>query len=292
MNDGKVMIGGAFTIIDGKPHQYFARLNNDGSLDDTYSRDVPQVVTAILGQADGKVIIGGAFYDIGGTARHGLARLDASGNLDISFNFGGLALPSGTAPRVIKPQIDGGFLIMSSTATFRVTSAGIADTGFLSLSGNFKKLAEWNAGVLLAGNYINTQDLALARLTPNGHVDTNFVVAFGPAYSSTVSDFDFQPDGKIVVVGSFATVDGELRNGIARLNTSAAASSATLNIRLAPAITVSGAIGTQYRLEYATQLHDAIWSPLVDVVLTNSQSLFIDAEASGDTRFYRALALP
>lgn len=61
----------------------------------------------------------------------------------------------------------------------------------------------------------------LARLNTDGTLDTTFDVGVGfetPLISAlTVDDLDIYPDGRIIVVGSFKTFQGQSRNGIVRL---------------------------------------------------------------------------
>jgi len=57
----------------------------------------------------------------------------------------------------------------------------------------------------------------VARLNPDGSVDTSFVVS--PAPDGVVQTLALQADGKIVIGGCFSTVSGVSRNRLARLNT-------------------------------------------------------------------------
>lgn len=73
--DGKILVSGAFTTIAAVTHNRIARLNPDGSLDETFAADVDDTVDAIALQADGRVVIGGGFTTIDGSTRISLARL-------------------------------------------------------------------------------------------------------------------------------------------------------------------------------------------------------------------------
>ena len=78
--NGKVLINGDFTSVNGASRNGIARLNHDGGLDATVSSGkrgvLPERVTAAALQADGKVLIG---------TEYGLARAHADGSLDGSF---------------------------------------------------------------------------------------------------------------------------------------------------------------------------------------------------------------
>ncbi len=87
--DGKVIIVGAFTNVNGVTRNYIARLNVDGSLDQMFNPSVNFTIAAVKIQPDGKIIIGGNFGLVSGVSRNGVARLNADGSLDQTFNVGG-----------------------------------------------------------------------------------------------------------------------------------------------------------------------------------------------------------
>jgi uncharacterized delta-60 repeat protein len=88
--DGKVLIGGNFTSVNGTNRNRVARLNANGSLDSSFNpgTGVSGQVLSIALQSDGKVLIGGLFTSVNGTNRNNIARLNANGSLDGSFNPG------------------------------------------------------------------------------------------------------------------------------------------------------------------------------------------------------------
>ena len=62
--DGRIIIGGEFTHVDGVPLNHIARLNADGSLDPTFDPGAgfDGDVFSLALQPDGKVVVGGAFH--------------------------------------------------------------------------------------------------------------------------------------------------------------------------------------------------------------------------------------
>lgn len=92
-SDGKILIGGAFTILGGVTHTAVARLNTDGSRDTSYYSSIsggPQIVYSIAvypagTPSAGKILVGGNFATAGGLARTNVARLNANGLVDSSF---------------------------------------------------------------------------------------------------------------------------------------------------------------------------------------------------------------
>jgi uncharacterized delta-60 repeat protein len=85
--DGKILLGGQFTAINGVTRNRVARLNSDGSLDQDFNPDVNSFyVRSLALQTDGRMIIGGAFTMVNGVARNNIARLNADGSLDQDFD--------------------------------------------------------------------------------------------------------------------------------------------------------------------------------------------------------------
>jgi uncharacterized delta-60 repeat protein len=89
-SDGKIVVGGLFTSVNGTTPNNIARMNADGSVDISFNpgSGTDKQVEVIAVQTDGKVVIGGAFTSVNGTARNRIARLNADGSLDTSFNPG------------------------------------------------------------------------------------------------------------------------------------------------------------------------------------------------------------
>src|SRR5262249_20851844 len=94
--DGKVLIGGVFTSVNGTSRTRFARLNANGSLDTGFNPvlvypgipDYAERVRSVVLQPDGKLLIGGDFISVNGTNRNRIARLNSDGSLDTSFDPG------------------------------------------------------------------------------------------------------------------------------------------------------------------------------------------------------------
>ena len=85
--DGKIIIGGAFTIYNGSSRLRIARLNSDGSVDPTFGGVPDDVVRAIVVQPDGKILIGGDFFLYNGSSRNHIVRQQRQRNR-LSFNTG------------------------------------------------------------------------------------------------------------------------------------------------------------------------------------------------------------
>jgi uncharacterized delta-60 repeat protein len=227
--DGKVLIGGDFTTVNGTARNRIARLNADGSLDAGFDPDTGAygIVFALSQQADGKVLIGGDFTTVNGTARNRIARLNADGSLDIGFDP---STGANSRVRVLSQQADGKVLIGGSFSIVngtvrnhiaRLNADGSLDAGFDPGANNtIVALSQQADGkVLIGGDFITVNGTArnhIARLNADGSLDSGFDPGTGA--NLTVSALSQQADGKVLIGGSFTTVNGTARNRIARLN--------------------------------------------------------------------------
>ena len=83
--DGKLIIGGNFTVFNGTAINRLARLNPDGTLDSTFTpgANFANFIQEILIQPDGKIIAAAA--NTGSSPSSRLFRLNADGTLDAGF---------------------------------------------------------------------------------------------------------------------------------------------------------------------------------------------------------------
>ena len=156
-----------------------------GTIDTTYS---PMVgfnagVSALALQPNNQLIVGGDFTMADGVPRQHLARLNSDGTLDASF-----LQPSST-----------------SGADNQVQALAIQTDGRIVVGGSFS-------------NFDGVAQSAITRLNYDGSLDSTFNLGSGadnPVYALALSPVD----GKILVGGAFATINGVTFNGIGRLNT-------------------------------------------------------------------------
>ena len=236
-SDGKLLIGGFFTTVNGVSRARIARLNTDGTLDTGFLNGLSgaaSTVNAIAVQSDNAILIGGAFTTVNGTNRNRIARLNSDGTLDMVFQ-NGLAGPSG-AVNAIAVQADGAILIggtfitvngVSRTNIARLNSIdGSLDAGFLNglsgPNGAVNAIAVQDDGKIVIGGSFTTVNGAtqnrIARLNTNGTFDVSFSAGTAAA-NSAVYALALQTDGKILLGGVFGSYDIITRNGIARLKT-------------------------------------------------------------------------
>jgi uncharacterized delta-60 repeat protein len=233
-SDGKVIIGGNFTLYSGTASAYIARLHANGVLDTGFNVGTGMnnngwVNTTSI-QSDGKVIIGGEFTSYSGTERNRIARLHTNGVLDTGFNVGPGA--NGTVYTTSiqsdgKVIIGGGFFSYSGTTINRLArlhTNGVLDTGFNVGTGANSNVnttsIQLDGKVIIGGlfiSYSGTTTTRIARLHANGVLDTGFNVGEG-ANNRVWATSSIQSDGKVIIGGDFTSYSGTTTTRIARLS--------------------------------------------------------------------------
>ena len=88
--DGRILIGGSFTNVNGTALNRIARLNNDGSVDGSFTSGLGanDTVLSIALQTDTRIVLGGQFTQCSGVTRSRITRLNPDGTVDPTINFG------------------------------------------------------------------------------------------------------------------------------------------------------------------------------------------------------------
>jgi uncharacterized delta-60 repeat protein len=178
--DGKVIAAGRFTFANNILRNRIARFNFDGSLDTSFDpgTGADGEITAAVLQTDGRIVVAGRFTSFNGFTHNGICRLNADGSVDQTFGLGnGINNPAALA---LALQSDGRIIV----------------------GGQFSQIDL-------------TQRFNLARLNTNGSVDLSFDPLNGP--SGDVNAIVIQPDGRIVIGGTFIGYNGFARGGVARV---------------------------------------------------------------------------
>jgi uncharacterized delta-60 repeat protein len=167
--DGKIVIVGNFTEVGTDARASVARLNVDGSVDETFGNPaVNSEVKTVAVLADGKLLIGGGFTEVGGQPRHSLARLNADGTLDASF-------------------ADPGF-------NESIWAIAVQPDGRILAGGSFTLIGSH------AQNYF-------ARLDANGGFDASFADPL-LCCDPLVNAIALQADGHVLIGGAFSQAGG------------------------------------------------------------------------------------
>ena len=221
--DGKVLIGGEFTVSDGVPRGHVARLNQDGTTDFSFMNALAGANGAVYSaalQPDGRLLIGGLFQSVNGIAQPGIARLNANGSLDT--NFKAAIGPAGIQEQLAL-QSDHKILVeittLNGTTThdtlYRLNADGTSDTNWLvTLDSAVSAMAQQSDGkIIIVGSFTP----GVARLTTNGVVDSTFLNGMSGVQGLTKC-VAIQPDGKVLLGGYFFFVNHVPRTRLARLN--------------------------------------------------------------------------
>ncbi|WP_410221398.1 T9SS type A sorting domain-containing protein [Pedobacter sp.] len=231
--DGKIVVGGGFTIYNGTTVNRIVRLNADGTMDVTFSPgtgfNTNGTVNTIALQYDAKILAGGGFTSYNGTASNRIVRLNPDGTLDMGFNPG-TGFDNTVNSIALQPDgkiiAGGGFTTYNGTAVKRIVrlnADGSMDTGFNTGTGFDNTVnsivLQPDGKVIVAGyftSYNGTATNRIARLNTDGSLDTAFDP--GAGFNDDVQTLILQPDGKILAGGSFTAFGGTVRKFIARLN--------------------------------------------------------------------------
>ncbi|MBC8144725.1 MAG: T9SS type A sorting domain-containing protein [bacterium] len=228
--DDKIVAVGGFGFVNGARHNCFARLNADGSVDQSYSPATPHNwVNSLMRpfHADGSIVAGG---QIDGTDNLYLAHVGVDGTPVATFHSG---VFDNSGYGVVMAPMSGGKIVVGGNFNkydsvpahrlIRLNADGTRDASFQTDS-----MGGWGVSGLTVqpdGKLIVNGEFELAstppymhmvRLNTDGSVDTSFHI--GTGFNAYVDHLLLQPDGKMIVVGDFSAYNGASAPGIARLN--------------------------------------------------------------------------
>jgi uncharacterized delta-60 repeat protein len=238
--DGKILVGGIFSQVQGQARHTVARLLPNGIMEPatSFHPDVPgsSIGMKLAVQSDGRFLLAGPGF---------LYRLEPNGSREstTTFNIGTGVTHTNGNPAIIYGialQPDGRIIICGNFG--RVNGRDIAGVARLLPNGSVQGIADFNpAGgtpnmliqctavqpdgkILVGGGFTIIGGQArrsLARLLPNGAVESTATFNATAEYESgnpgLVWAIVVQPDGKMLVAGQFQRINGQPRNGIARL---------------------------------------------------------------------------
>ncbi len=209
--DGKILVGGIFTALNGQARTNLGRLNFDGTPDASFNPGASgggvgysySGVRCLALQANGKILVGGIFTALGGQSRTNLGRLNPDGTSDVSF----------------APVVD---VSASNPYGPEVNSLSVQTDGKILVGGRFE----------VVNGQLRTN---LARLEASGSLD----LTFNPAAASTIG-YDasvsaralaLQADGRLWAGGRFGSLGGQGCTNVGRLLNPNAATQSLVNMR-------------------------------------------------------------
>jgi uncharacterized delta-60 repeat protein len=200
--------------------------------------------------------IGGDFEKFNNIQRGGVAVLTSSGepyapsdprNISTRSVFATAIYTNQGQPSLIGKIIAGGDFtalvgVDGVNRLARLNIDGTLDTSFnsgLGLNGPVRAVAVQPDGKVIFGGFFTTYDLIarayLGRANADGTLDNSF--NFGAGLNNAVLALALQPDGKVVVGGTFTEVYGVPRNSIARVN-----ANGTVDTTFTPGAGANGAV--------------------------------------------------
>jgi uncharacterized delta-60 repeat protein len=218
-----VVLGSALTQCDPNGSTNFVLYGNGSQ------------VQGFIIQPDNRVVLWGGLLTFGSTTLPGIARVNTDGTLDTSFNPG-FGISSGSISAVAV-QAGGKLLVIGSFSSFdnvtvpgfvRLNTDGTVDSTFqpqLVTGGEFISRAQnilpLSNGTILVWDEIN---LRLQILNADGSLNTFLGTTTGGSTNiygtnGNVDALAQQPDGKLLVAGSFYTFAGQPVLNLFRLNT-------------------------------------------------------------------------
>jgi uncharacterized delta-60 repeat protein/uncharacterized repeat protein (TIGR01451 family) len=236
--DGRILVGGSFTSVNGINRNRLARLAPSGILDTSFnpSFGTDNAVFALAESFTGTnrfLLLGGGFNKVNGLPRRGLARMNNDGSIDGSFNPA-LDIDGTVYAIVIYPTntINAGKILIGGDFTSvngnsrkgiaRLNRDGTLDPTFEPGQGaddTVRALAlQLDGRILVGGSFKSFNSVPhrhISRLNSDGSVDGSFNI--GPGTDDTVNAIAVQKDNRIVVAGSFTKASGVSRSRITRL---------------------------------------------------------------------------
>ena len=232
-----------------------ARLHSDGSLDEDFANaGTDGEIRAVAVLEDQRILIGGRFSYVAGESHRALARLNANGSLDTNFN-----------PVVVLDNAGGIVAVQALTAGRK---------GHLFLAGSF---ADGSTRVLK----LDSEGRVISVF--NSGLQFNTAQGFPGAINSIIEE----PNGEVLVAGNFDNVSSIPRPGIARLK------GVRSHVHLtAPALQPDGSlrvvtgsqVGSRYVLQGSIDLRS--WSNIATGTATACTLELYDPNPAS-ARFYR-----
>lgn len=240
-SQGRIIIAGSFTSVNGHATNNVARLLANGAVDTSFvtsgfTPDTAQGIRTAVPVAGDKILIGGRRLNIGGT-RFVVARLNANGSLDSTFTlvqpttFGFTTNGTNNNTRYITTIPGGRFYTATENQIIRFFDDGSVDPNFNRVVAPqgaflgthvFTQLAALDDGTLFTTIDVpvtqgNVSRNSVIRINPNGSIDPTFTA---PEFAHEVfpSIALAKADGSLIVGGqSFSRVGTAVKGGLARI---------------------------------------------------------------------------
>jgi len=233
-SDGKILVTGIYTNYNGSTAQpRLTRLNSDGSIDITFNSGGSGIVGAsftyadgLAVQPDGKILVGGNFVSYNGSFNVSrFMRINSNGSLETSI--------SATVSDLYNIVVGSDNKIYATGSSF-ITKRNSDTTADATFGGGRQSMVQYGYGLavqpdgkIIVGGWFGTYKglpvpRSLIRLNSDSTIDATFDV--GVSGLSDISGREdvravvLQPDGKIIVGGTFTQYRSQSVYNIMRLN--------------------------------------------------------------------------
>jgi hypothetical protein len=230
-----LVVGGDFTAINGQTRNHLASLNSDGTVSNWDPNVDGNIYVLLVGGPGGSnvLFVGGEFTNVSGQPRNNLAYINNGGNV-MSFN------PSVSGGGVYSLYffentlyVGGSFLSINDISRNGVASIRYPDKltswapVITSSNGSAPRVLSINqsGNLLFLGGQFDTADgsartcLAAYDIT-NGNLSATFnpILQSSAGLALTVNDITLLGNTTVLIGGTFARVNNQLRNNIAALS--------------------------------------------------------------------------
>ncbi|HEY1174228.1 MAG TPA: immunoglobulin domain-containing protein [Verrucomicrobiae bacterium] len=261
--DGKVLIGGTFTNINGTAITNLARLNDTGTLDTSFTPAYINGAVRSLALVNGYIVIGGDFGNVGNSSpiKPIVARLSANGILDTSWGLTNIT--AGGMVREVVPMSDGRVIAVGN---FTTTVA----------SGNQRK--------------------QLLRISLDGTADQIFAGGKDWDPNQIVNSAALTTDGHLWIGGNFTAIGNITINRLALLSLDAPLVTLIAPVLGMPVLvsgnvsfTLATTAGIHYELQSTTSLSSPTW--ITGESFNGDGNIHTFAVSNtGAQKFYRVMA--
>ncbi|WP_438480370.1 beta strand repeat-containing protein [Oleiharenicola lentus] len=212
---GNILAGGANGIV---------RISTTGVVDTTFTPAFNSGVYSLIPLPDGSMFAAGAFTTVNSTTRNYFAHINADGTLDAAANLSltqvvnTIALGASNKLYIGHGGTQGlkRYTLSGANGTLDASFTTLTLTGANSYVHKVKERTDGKVFVAYTAGASSSTNYNFRLLTNAGAADASFTP---PAIlGGAVTDWDILPDGRIVVIGSFGSINGTVCRGIAVLN--------------------------------------------------------------------------
>ncbi|HEY6942927.1 hypothetical protein [Dokdonella sp.] len=227
--DGRVVLGGSFTAVDGIARSNLARLNADGSVDLGWNPGTDGSVMSLAATAT-TIYVGGWFDHAGGQPRASIAAVDSTSGAVLDWNPG---MPSAMGNFVLALATDGATVYAGGAFQ---AMGGETRANLAAINGTTGTALPWNpsaggltsnvnalvvtGGKVIVGGLFEEVGGQSHRLLASIDASTGVVDAWTPMFSDLAFAVRaLATDGQVLyVAGDFLALDGESRAGLAAID--------------------------------------------------------------------------